>query len=150
MNTARLAELIKEIRITMLTTIEPDGHVRSRPMATVLRDGFDGTLWFFTSQSSQKIVEVQEDPRVNLSYCEPLKNHYVSISGSCELVRDQECVKQYWDPFFSGLFPAGLDDPDLALLKVTIEAAEYWDAPSGTMMAVAGFTGHEKMKMEAA
>ncbi len=139
MNTARLAELIKEIRIAMLSTIEPDGHVRSRPMATVERPGFDGVLWFFTDQSSSKIVEVQEDPRVNLSYCEPTKGRYVSVSGTCELVRDKEKAKQFWDPFFCPWFPKGMDDPDLALLKVTVEAAEYWDAPSGSMLRVTDF-----------
>jgi hypothetical protein len=32
-----------------------------------------------------------------------------------------------------------LDDPDLALLRVDVERAEYWDAPSGTMAEIAGF-----------
>jgi hypothetical protein len=31
-----------------------------------------------------------------------------------------------------------LEEPDLALLKVDIERAEYWDAPSGTMAEIAG------------
>ena len=44
-------------------------------------------------------------------------------------------------------FPEGVDDPHLALVKVTIEAAEYWDAELGKMrqllkMARAAITGH--------
>jgi hypothetical protein len=31
-----------------------------------------------------------------------------------------------------------LRQPDLALLKVDVERAEYWDAPSGTMAEIAG------------
>jgi hypothetical protein len=36
-------------------------------------------------------------------------------------------------------FPDGLDDPDLALLKVTVEQAEYWDSSSSMMVHLAGF-----------
>jgi general stress protein 26 len=36
-------------------------------------------------------------------------------------------------------FPDGLDDPDLALLRVHVEAAEYWDSPSSTMVHIVGF-----------
>ena len=31
------------------------------------------------------------------------------------------------------LFPKGLEDPDLALLRIDIEKAEYWDSP-GTVV----------------
>lgn len=139
MDTERLTELIHEIRIAMLTTVEPDGHIRSRPMATIAhRNGYDGTIWFFTSQSSPKIVEVQEDPRVNLSYCDPSRNRYVSISGTCELVRDRAKAREFWHPMFKAWFPQGLDDPELALIRVTVEEAEYWDAPKNTMVRAVG------------
>jgi hypothetical protein len=36
-------------------------------------------------------------------------------------------------------FPDGLGDPDLALLRVRVEKAEYWDAPSSKMVQLAGF-----------
>ena len=37
----KLAELIKDIKIAMLTTLEADGRLRSRPMATQNKP-FDG------------------------------------------------------------------------------------------------------------
>jgi hypothetical protein len=30
-------------------------------------------------------------------------------------------------------FPNGKDDPDVALLRVSLEKAEYWDSPSSTI-----------------
>ena len=36
-------------------------------------------------------------------------------------------------------FPKGIDDPDVALLKVAIDAAEYWDAPNSTMIHAYGY-----------
>ena len=35
-------------------------------------------------------------------------------------------------------FPKGLDDPELALLKVTVEKAEYWDSPSSAVVHLVG------------
>lgn len=36
-------------------------------------------------------------------------------------------------------FPNGPDDPKLALLKVEVDQAEYWDGPSSTMVQLIGF-----------
>jgi general stress protein 26 len=127
-----LREKIKHVRIAMLTTSESDGTLRSRPMATQDQE-FDGDLWFLTQASAHKVEEVQEHQQVNLTYTKPDDNLFVSISGTAQLVRDQQKVKAYWKPFLKAWFPKGEDDPDLALLKVTVTSAEYWDAPSGTM-----------------
>lgn len=36
-------------------------------------------------------------------------------------------------------FPKGLDDPCIALMIVDVEAAEYWEGPSSTVMQVLAF-----------
>jgi len=134
----KLGELIKEINIAMLTTIEADGALRSRPMATQQSE-FDGDLWFFLGTSSPKAQEIRNDPRVNLSYAQPDDQRYVSVSGRGELVRDPAKMKELWNPLFKAWFPDGLEDPDLALLKVNVEQAEYWDSPSSTFVTLVGF-----------
>ena len=67
---AKVAELIKDINIAMMTTEAEDGLLHSRPMATQKTE-FDGTLWFFTGLSTGKISEIDWNPEVNLSYSEP-------------------------------------------------------------------------------
>lgn len=131
-DTKLLNEKMKGVRMAMLTTVEEDGSLRSRPMATQDRE-FDGNLWFLTQASTPKVDEVQQDRHVNLAYAKPDDNLYVSVSGTAELVQDRQKVKDFWKPFFKAWFPKGEDDPDLALLKVRVESAEYWDAPSGKM-----------------
>ncbi|MDQ3513319.1 MAG: pyridoxamine 5'-phosphate oxidase family protein, partial [Chloroflexota bacterium] len=85
---AKLHDLIKDIEFAMMTTVEPDGDLRSRPMATQQAE-FDGTLWFFTLASDPKVAEVRRDQRVNLSFASKDDNAWVSMSGTAELVRDQ-------------------------------------------------------------
>ena len=133
----KLNELIKYIRIAMMTTVGEDGMPHSRPMATQQMES-DGELWFFTLWSAHKTRELEENPKVNLAYADPNGNTYVSVSGTSHLLRDEEKMRELWNPLYRAFFPKGLEDPDLALLKVTVEHVEYWDAPSGKMMQLAG------------
>ncbi|MEO7908344.1 MAG: pyridoxamine 5'-phosphate oxidase family protein [Roseiflexaceae bacterium] len=134
----KLGELIEDFGIAMLTTIDDDGALRSRPMGTQQIE-FDGDLWFFAGASSAKAHEVRRDQRVNISYAKPDQQRYVSVSGTAELVRDQAKIKELWKPIFKAWFPQGLEDPDLGLLKINVEQAEYWDAPSSKVVALIGF-----------
>lgn len=134
----KLGELIQDIGIAMLTTIDDDGTLRSRPMQTQ-DDKFEGTLWFLTGASSHKVLEVQHEARVNVSYAAPDKNRYVSVSGTATLVRDQAKIEEFWKPAYKAWFPKGQDDPDVALLKIDVEQAEYWDTPSSTVVHMIGF-----------
>src|SRR4051812_2839238 len=63
----KLGELIAGIKFAMITTIEADGQLRSRPMSCMQMDG-DGNLWFFTSQSSGKVQEASADRHINLAW----------------------------------------------------------------------------------
>jgi general stress protein 26 len=134
----KLSELIHDIKVAMLTTVEPDGHLRSRPMATQGSD-FDGQLWFFTAIDSGKVHEVQLDQYVNVAYSQPDKQIYVSVSGRATISQDKAKLKELWNPIHKAWFPKGLDDPNLALLRVDVDRAEYWDAPSGKLVQLVGF-----------
>jgi general stress protein 26 len=44
-----------------------------------------------------------------------------------------------WKPELKAWFPDGTDQPDLALLRLTIEKAEFWDSPGGKVAQVISF-----------
>ncbi len=130
---AKVGEIVSDVKFVMMTTMEKDGTLRSRPMVTMQLDG-EGNLWFFTSRSSPKIAEAHQ--QVNLCYMRTAKQDYLSVSGAAELVHDKEKMHTLWSPWIKPWFPNGLDDPELALLKVSIMGVEYWDAPdSATALA---------------
>ncbi len=133
----KLWELIKATKFAMLTT-EDGGELRSRPMAAS-QSSFDGTLWFFTRASAHKVDEVRSDQRVGVSYADPDKQNYVSMSGQATLVRDQAAIDAHWGESLRTWFPKGKEDPDVALLKVEVSQAEYWDAPNSTMLHAYGY-----------
>lgn len=134
----KLTELIKDIRVAMLTTADDDGTLRSRPMATHEVES-DADLWFFTQEHSAKVEEVQREHQVNVSYADSDKQRFVSVSGRAVLVTDPAKIRELWTPYLKAWFPKGIDDPELALLKVTVEKAEYWEGPSSKIVQLFGF-----------
>ena len=136
----KLRELITDISIAMLTTPESDGTLRSRPLQTLEMDEA-GALWFFISTAAPSISEAAEGGwQVNLSYANPGKQDYVSVSGPARLVRDTSKMQSLWTDWAQVWFPKGVDDPDLALLCVQPEKAEYWDAPASQVRQLYALT----------
>jgi len=134
----KIAKLIKGVRIAMLTSIEEEGHLHSRPMA-LQEVEFDGDIWFFTGKSSPKVHQIEQQPRVNVAFSDPENQVYVSLSGRASLVLDKAKNRELWNPSLLAWFPGGLEDPELALLKIDVDGAEYWDAPSTVVAHIAGF-----------
>jgi general stress protein 26 len=120
---------INGIRFAMLTTVSDDGRLRSRPMTTQ-EIGEDGDIWFFTPDDSEVVLEAQREPSVNLAYSKPDSGLYVSVSGNAELIKDAAKIKELWNPMVAAYFPKGQNDPNLALLRITMTDAEVWDSPS--------------------
>jgi len=138
-NLKKLGELIQNVQFAMLTTVQSDGSLYSRPMATPKTE-FDGTLWFFTGSSTHKADEVQKNPRVNVAFSKPDTHTYITITGRAELVHDLAKAKELWDPLYQAWFPKGLDDPELRLLKVNVDSAEYWESPQSPATRLLGLS----------
>ncbi len=132
----KLKSIIKDVEVAMLTTND-GGVLRSRPMQTQQAE-FDGDLWFFTSSNTHKAEEIEKDNRVNVSYAAPADNSYVSISGTAEIVTDKAKMEELWSPILKAWFPKGLDEPDIILLKVNANQAEYWDSASSSLVQAFG------------
>ncbi len=146
-DTTKLWDLIKDIRFAMFTARHGDGQLHSRPMTT--QNGSSergGVLWFFMSRSGQPVADLEEHPEVNVTYSDPGKDSYVSISGAARVVEDFERKKAMWNTAAQAWFPGGPTDPDLALVAVLVAEAEYWDVKSNQAvqifkMAKAAVTG---------
>jgi general stress protein 26 len=137
----KLAEMIKDITFTMMTTIGETGQLHTRPMATMdfgNVQAFDGNLWFFTRKDSLKVHDIVEDKEVSLAYSHPTSQRYVAVNGLATVVSDQNKMRELWTPTLKAWFPEGLADPQIALIKVTVESAEIWDSPPGAVVKLVG------------
>jgi general stress protein 26 len=129
----KIAEMIKGIRIAMMNTAAADGAISSRPMA--LQDvPFYGTLWFLCSIRSEKIDEISADRHITLTFAEPSDSKYIAIKGRGTYNQDKAKIHELWNGWYKAWFPEGQDDPDIAVLRVDVTEADYWEANASKLV----------------
>jgi general stress protein 26 len=124
----------------MLTSSADDGALHARPM-TPQQVTDDLEAWFFVSRTSEQAVDIIERPWVNLSF--DGSSDWLSVAGRATLVDDRQLVEEMWNPVVEAWFPGGSQDPDLVLLRVDAESAEYWKAPGGRAAALLSYAKAE-------
>lgn len=131
MSVQKLYELIDEIETAMFTTRRADGMLVSRPMATQKRSS-GADLWFVTMRDSEKLVEIGEEPHVNLAYYKDRTREWVSVSGRARIVDDRAKVRELYQPDWRAWFgdeggekDGTPDDPRMVLIAVDVDAAMY-------------------------
>lgn len=131
---SKLVDLVKDVRSCMLITIEKYTDLLSgRPMGISKIDA-DGTMWFFTKTTSQKVDEIEQNKQISLAIMSESKNIYLMVNGTADLSYDYTKMKELWNPVMKAWFPEGLEDPDMMLIKVTPSAARYWDSSASKMV----------------
>ena len=120
---AKVAELASKARTALLTTVDADGRLVSRPLGMQDRE-FDGDLWFFTQDPSPKVDDIVGNQNVNVAF--ESSDGWVSIAGSAEISRDPAMIDELWNKYAEAWFEGGRQDPTVALVKVTAHSAEYW------------------------
>ena len=141
-NADRAWDLMKKIGFAMLVTRDDD-KLRARPMsAYVERD--EGAIYFLTDARRHKDEEIARNPSVNLSFADAGSQKYVSVTGIAVVSNDRARIgklfstpaKAWWD---------SADDPNIRVLKVKPDDAEFWDSPGSVIsyvkMAAAAVTG---------
>jgi general stress protein 26 len=140
-----IASKIKDVPFGMFTTVDQSDVMSSRPLTTQQIDS-EGNMWFFTSDEAAFTHDLEQHPTVNISFSRPEQSLYLSISGQAVLVKDPRKARELWTPLVKAWFPGGVDDPHLAMIRLKIQTAEYWDAGTSKMkqllaLAKAAITG---------
>lgn len=124
----QLRGLLRRMPVGMLTTHTLDGVGHSRPMLLHQIDEA-GWLWFVTDRHSRKACELGQNPHVTVAFQSTKGNRFVSIQGTAVVVRDDVKLQELWNPTMRAWFPRGRRDPEIALVAVRVDRAEYWLVP---------------------
>ena len=127
----KLYSAIESIDTAMMVTRRADGHLRARAMANQKRAG-GADLWFVTREGSAKLVDIEHDPHLNLSYYRDSNREWVSVSGVAAISRDRDKIRELYQPDWKIWFDeegdplhGTADDPRMVLIAVTVHAAEF-------------------------
>lgn len=136
--------MVKDIKYTMMTTRNGENHLHSCPMNTTETSIGAKEIWFIGHKPSETVDNIKQNPEVNLAYVTQESDKYLSISGSAELVEDEEKLNELWSVIYNAYFEKGKEDPKVQLIKVVPHGAEYWAngnaITSAVKMAAAALT----------
>jgi general stress protein 26 len=140
----KVRAMIQKTGVGMLTTIDGDGQFVSRPMLALLLDDDPG-VYFLTHTSSAKVGQIAAQSRVALTFIGP-DSVYLSVVGRAGPLQDAALVAHLWNPTYRAWFPDGVGDPDVTVLRVAVDRADYWEAPTSRVVrlieAVAAIVTH--------
>lgn len=135
----KVREMVKDIRIAMLVTTTEDGHLHARPMYVQSIDESGKTAWMFSQAGTGKHEDIAEDSEVLLCFSDPAAQDYVSIRGKAQTIRDEVKQQELWSEGMRTWFPNGPTAPEVRLISVRLEGAEYWDSISSTLLHAYGY-----------
>ena len=132
MNLADIAEKMRDMDFTILSTRAESGAISGRPMSNNREVEFDGDSWFFSCDDAHSVADIERDPRVGLGFqgkagALGLRPFFLAIEGRAELIRDKAAFKEHWTSGLDRWFEQGVDTPGLVLIKVSAERLHYWN-----------------------
>ena len=129
-----LWDLIKDTRFCMLSHRHGDGSLHSHPLTTQNKALDEGAmLYFFVSKSTELGQRLRQDGNVNLSYANPKDDTWVSVTGTATVLEDPAKRKELFDAMDKAWFDSP-DDPDIELVGVKIDEAEYWNVKENKLL----------------
>jgi general stress protein 26 len=128
----QLAKKMKDIDFAMLSTRAEGGQIAARPMSNNGDVDYDGDSYYFTTDDTVMVRDLERDPKVGLSFqgsAGLLKQRplFVAVEGRADLIRDKAQFEAHWNSDLDRWFDEGVDTPGLVMIKVRAERAHYWD-----------------------
>ena len=122
----QIAALISRIDICLFSTRGEHGALHARPMSNNGQVEWEGSSWFFAPSDGRLVAELEADPQAVAAYRAEESYDFISISGRATLETDQTLKKQYWLPELERWFRNGPEDPNVTLIRLDAEHADWW------------------------
>lgn len=130
----QVAQNLRDSKWVMLTVADAQGKLVSHPMS-VQEVSDDVDVWFFVGLQGDQADALRANPQVNIAVSSA--GAWLSVAGRAEFVEDRARVDELWDDSVEAWFEHGKDDPNLGLLKVVGDSAQFWGLPGGRVAALA-------------
>ncbi len=129
----KIQDVIKDVKFAMMSTANSKGDVHAWPMTTSETSLGAKEIWFIGDKTSDVVKDIQDNPKIGLSYASEDEKNYVSVSANAELSSDQAKLDELWSPVYNAFFEHGKEDPNVQLIKVVPHGVECWLSGSSTV-----------------
>ena len=122
----RLWKTIDDVRIGMLGPV--GGKPQHMQPMSAFAEPETRTVWFFLKRDNDLLKST--GPAM---FCVVSKDRevYACLGGEISEQHDRARIDKYWGPVTAAWFPEGKDDPELTLLRLTVDDAQVWVAQKG-------------------
>ena len=121
-----IAQKMRKIDITMMSTHTSGEEIAARPMSNNRDVDFDGTSYFFAMDDTRTISDISKNKNVGLTYLGD-GGFQIALEGDAELVRDKSEFESHWNPDLDKWFEDGVDTDGLVMIKVDATRIHYWN-----------------------
>lgn len=116
MTLADVSKTMAKIDFAMLSTRSANGEISSRPMSNNGDVEYDGDSYFFTSEETHTVADIQRDPVVGLTFTGAKHllgkpGVFLAIEGRAELIREKPAIKAHWSKEIDRWFEEGSTRP---------------------------------------
>jgi general stress protein 26 len=120
-----LREIMEGFQFAMVATRQRSGIMHARPMVIAGTDaGCD--VHFATSIVSRMVADIGLDHHVLITLQSSAR--FCSLEGQGSITRERADIQRLWRDAWFAWFPAGMDDPALCILTVSVTSGGHWDA----------------------
>ena len=127
----KMEAIVDKMSTAILVTRRADGHLVARPMARQ-KEAPGADFWFVTSDDSGKLLELENDPHVNVTFFKSGLKEWVSIAGIARVSRDPDVLRTLYAKDWRMWFPDEGDsrhgtpeDPRMVLIGVDVHSAVF-------------------------
>lgn len=117
---------MKNLDFCMMITQDGRNTYHSRPMSNNGKVEYDGKSWFFTYDDSNKVKQIETDPKVSLVY-QTDEMLFIECYGHASIIKQKKLLEEKWVDGLSRWFPNGVETPGICLIKVEASRVSFWD-----------------------
>lgn len=129
----KIKQLGKDANICIFHTALNNFPHHASPMA--LQDVCEmGNLYFISSTENHLNKNIEQDPRVVLSFSNSSKWEYMTVFGNAKVSKDKALIHKYYNKFSDAWFD-GEDDPRVTVVIVTPVEGHYWETKNGKIVS---------------
>ena len=125
--------MMNDLKFCHLIT-QHHGKPSPKPM-TALTDPKAHTVHILTSAGGDTVGDIQGVGNVFLTFSNGGEKNLV-VEAQAAVSNDRGLIKSLWNPGAQAFWPEGPDTPDVRVLVLAPEKAEYWEGSAGVMGAL--------------
>lgn len=121
-----IEKALQSIDCCMMTTIDDNGNINTRPMLQNKEALYDNNIYFFSMKDTRKIRDLEKNPTISLTYQDKENTLFIQVHGKGEIVEKSEEMEPYWDKKLNLWWSQQQHTPGICMIRIRISHIRYW------------------------